>query len=95
MSVTDTQAGVIICDVMGHGIRAALVTAILRGLVQELRPLAADPGAFLTEVNQQLMDIFGEMKEVTFTSALYMLLDAKTGQASYANAGLTHVGFGR
>ena len=31
----------LICDVMGHGLRAALVTAILRGLVEELMPLAA------------------------------------------------------
>src|SRR5215472_16064182 len=31
-AITDTTAGVFICDVMGHGMRAALITAIMRGL---------------------------------------------------------------
>ncbi|HYR58785.1 MAG TPA: response regulator, partial [Chthoniobacteraceae bacterium] len=54
LALSDTQAGVLICDVMGHGVRAALVTAIVRGLVEELRDQAADPGAFTTGMNRSL-----------------------------------------
>src|SRR6185503_17957882 len=50
-AINDTTAGIFICDVMGHGMRAALVTAIMRGLVEELMPVAADAGKFLTEIN--------------------------------------------
>jgi sigma-B regulation protein RsbU (phosphoserine phosphatase) len=42
--LTNTRAGVFICDVMGHGMRAALVTAILRGLVEQLIPANPDAG---------------------------------------------------
>src|SRR5438874_1559934 len=47
--ITDCTAGVFICDVMGHGMRAALITAIMRGLLEELTPVAADPAKFLAE----------------------------------------------
>src|SRR4051812_915821 len=49
--ITDSLAGAFICDVMGHGMRAALVTAVMRGLVEQLMPAAADPGHFLTAIN--------------------------------------------
>src|SRR5262245_28356297 len=38
LGLSDTEAGVFICDVMGHGVRSALVTAMLRALVDELAP---------------------------------------------------------
>ena len=34
--LSETSVGVLICDVMGHGVRAALEMAILRALVEEL-----------------------------------------------------------
>src|SRR3954466_11666551 len=52
--ITDSLAGAFICDVMGHGMRAALVTAVMRGLVEQLMPAAADPGHFLTAINHSL-----------------------------------------
>ena len=30
--ISDNEAGILICDVMGHGVRAALVTAVLPGI---------------------------------------------------------------
>src|ERR1044071_2242102 len=54
LPISATTAGVFICDVMGHGMRAALITAIMRGLVEELMPVAADPGKLLTEINRSL-----------------------------------------
>ena len=50
--VDDTRAGIFICDVMGHGMRAALITAIMRGLIEELMPVASDAGRFLTDINR-------------------------------------------
>jgi PAS domain S-box-containing protein len=38
LPLSETAAGVFICDVLGHGLRAALVTAIVRGLLEELTP---------------------------------------------------------
>jgi len=46
--LSPTRAGIFICDVMGHGLRAALVTAIIRTLLEELRPMMQNPGRFLS-----------------------------------------------
>jgi serine phosphatase RsbU (regulator of sigma subunit)/ActR/RegA family two-component response regulator len=87
LPLSDTQAGVLICDVMGHGVRAALVTAIVRGLMQELRHIAADPGRLLTEINRSLVTILKQTVTPIFTSAFYLVADALTGRVRYANAG--------
>ena len=51
LSLSNSEAGVFICDVVGQGLRAVLVTAIVRGLIEELAPIAPDPGRFLTQIN--------------------------------------------
>lgn len=87
LPVSDTQAGVLICDVMGHGVRAALVTAVVRGLVQELRSSAGDPGGFMTQLNNALQEILKEIGTPLFTSAFYVLADLRAGSLQYASAG--------
>ncbi len=87
LALSDTQAGVLICDVMGHGVRAALVTAIVRGLVEELREDAADPGKFLTEMNRSLCSILYQTTTPLFASAIYAVVDAAGGVVRWANAG--------
>lgn len=49
--------GAIVCDVMGHGIRAALIASMLRGLMEQLSHLADNPAAFLSSLNHQLAKI--------------------------------------
>lgn len=87
VALSDTKAGVFICDVMGHGVRSALVTAILRALVEELTPLASDPGQLLGQLNRDLRAILKQSGTVMFTTAFYMVVDLETHQVRYANAG--------
>jgi sigma-B regulation protein RsbU (phosphoserine phosphatase) len=87
LPISDTQAGVFICDVMGHGVRAALVTALLRGLVEELRFWATDPGQFLTAVNRGLVQILRQTKMPMFATAFYLVIDISRGEIRYSNAG--------
>lgn len=86
-AITDTTAGVFICDVMGHGMRAALVTAIMRGLVEELMPVAADAGKFLTEINRSLHTILRRTQEPFMATAFYVVADVAAGELRFANAG--------
>lgn len=86
-AITDSTAGVFICDVMGHGLRAALVTAIMRGLVEELMPVAADAGKFLTEINRSLHAILRRTKEPFLATACYMVADVAAGELRFASAG--------
>ena len=90
IQVSDTQAGILICDVMGHGVHAALVTAVQRVLVEEVQYLAANPGAFLGELNRRLHHFFEPLPTSMFVTALYMVIETTTGDVRFANAGHPH-----
>jgi sigma-B regulation protein RsbU (phosphoserine phosphatase) len=87
LALSDTEAGIFICDVMGHGVRSALVAAMVRALAEELKPLAGDPGRLLTQLNKDLCAILKHTGSPTLTTAFYMVADAAAGCARFANAG--------
>jgi serine phosphatase RsbU (regulator of sigma subunit) len=87
LPLSDRQAGIFLCDVMGHGIRAALVTAILRGLVAELKPEALDTARFVAAINHSLADVLRGGDEILFATALYMVADIGGGRLMSTNAG--------
>jgi len=87
LALSETEAAVFICDVMGHGVRAALVTAIIRGLVEELRSVAHDPGAFLTEINKGLCAVLKHTLTPLFATACYVVADLQRGELRYGTAG--------
>jgi sigma-B regulation protein RsbU (phosphoserine phosphatase) len=84
--ISDTQAGILICDVMGHGVHAALVTAVERVLVEEIHGVADDPGAFLGELNRRLHHFFEPLSTSMFVTALYLVINTATGVVRFANA---------
>ncbi|HTL59538.1 MAG TPA: SpoIIE family protein phosphatase [Candidatus Limnocylindrales bacterium] len=86
-ALSGTTAGLFICDVMGHGMRAALVTAIMRGLVEELMPVAADAGKFLTEINRSLHAILRRTREPFLATAFYIVADIGNGELRFSSAG--------
>lgn len=87
LGLSDTQAGVFICDVMGHGIRSALVTAILRTLLDDLAPRLTDPGVFLSEMNRKLVRILKQTQTRLYATAFYLTADSVTRRMHYARAG--------
>jgi sigma-B regulation protein RsbU (phosphoserine phosphatase) len=86
-ALSETEAGVFICDVAGHGVRSALVTGMVRALVEELKSLALDPGQFLTKLNHDLFAILQHSGSPLLTTAFYLVADSKTGRICFANAG--------
>lgn len=85
--VSEQEVAFFIADVMGHGIRSALVVATLRGLLQELRPTQNDPGLLLQQLNANYSGIFKRLGgDVIFATAFYGVLDTRTGWLRYANA---------
>lgn len=84
--LSDTQAGIFIGDVMGHGVRSALVMAVLRGLVDELQTFGRDPSRFLAEINRALVAHRVSASPV-FVTALYMVVEAADGSVHCASAG--------
>jgi phosphoserine phosphatase RsbU/P len=86
-ALSETQASVFLCDVAGHGVRSALVTAMIRALVEELKPVATQPGEFLTKLNGDLCTILRHTGTPLLTTAFYLVADWRTGAMRYANAG--------
>jgi phosphoserine phosphatase RsbU/P len=86
-ALSENEAGVFICDVAGHGVRSALVTAMIRALAEELKPLAKDPGQFLSKLNSDLHAILKHTDTPMLTTAFYLMVDSKSGTMRYANAG--------
>jgi len=86
-ALSDSEAAVLICDVTGHGTRAALVTAMIRALSEELKPLAREPGEFLRKLNSDLYSILKSTGSPMLTTAFYLVADWRTGKLRFANAG--------
>ena len=87
LPLDDTRAGIFLCDVMGHGIRAALVTAMIRGLLEELRPYADEPSRFLAELNHALFDVLPASDTTMFVTAFYLVADTRARTVAWATAG--------
>ncbi len=87
LRLSDTSAGIFICDVMGHGVRAALVAAIVRTLLGELKSIGEEPGEFMHELNRKLVAMLKQADVPMFVSASYVVADLAKGELRYANAG--------
>jgi sigma-B regulation protein RsbU (phosphoserine phosphatase) len=85
--LSNEKAGVFICDVMGHGVRSALVTAMLRAMVEELSAEASDPGGLLRRMNRDLTVILRESDNLMFATAYYLVIDTTRRCVWYSAAG--------
>ncbi|MEI6713181.1 MAG: fused response regulator/phosphatase [Verrucomicrobiota bacterium] len=84
--VSDTAVGILICDVMGHGVRSALVAGMIRALEEQLNEAADEPGRLLTEINRAMCAILKQTDCTIFATAVYLIIDVAAGRISFANA---------
>ena len=85
--VSDTSVGVLICDVMGHGVRAALVAGMMRAITEQHSDADCDPGKLLARLNDSLYSILSHSGTTMFATGLVIIVDAGRGCFSYASAG--------
>ncbi len=79
--------GLLICDVMGHGIKAALVTTLIRGLLADAKAKELKPGQVLDQLNDRLCVLLDRPPLPRFVTAFYAQIDIARGHLSFANAG--------
>src|ERR687890_370878 len=85
LTLSDGRVGVIIGDVSGKGIAAALVMANTQSVLRAVaRRGDIAPGQVLAEANEVL---YAYVPSGTFVTCFYGLLDPKSGRLLYANAG--------
>ncbi len=87
VQLSDTQCGVLVCDVMGHGVRAGLLTTLIRGVVEEMGTRAVDPAHVLAEVNRSLMPIVEHTGQPVFATVFFGVIDIAARTLCYGNAG--------
>lgn len=80
----DGRLALVVGDVSGKGLPAALLMSSLQARVQMLRETNPDPGTAVTVLNRSLAERCPLGKFITF---FYALLDTKTGILKYSNAG--------
>jgi phosphoserine phosphatase RsbU/P len=83
LPVDEKRFGVLIADVSGHGVPAALCASMLKMAFASQAAHAADPARMLSELNQALC---GKL-DFHFVTAAYLFVDAETGTIDYAGAG--------
>jgi sigma-B regulation protein RsbU (phosphoserine phosphatase) len=87
LQLSDTACGLLICDVMGHGVRAGLLTALIRGVVEEMGARAVDPVHVVREINHSLMPIVEQTGQPVFATVFFGVIDTAARTLTYCNAG--------
>ncbi len=77
------QAGLLIADVSGHGVPAALIASMVKLAAASQRAHAAQPSVFLSHMNSALM---GNTQN-QFVTAAYVHLDSCSSELRYSAAG--------
>lgn len=84
--LSENSVGVFICDVMGHDVRAALVTAMLRALVEDFSFKSSSPGDLLAGINRELFNVFQQAGSTMYATAFYLVADVASHRISFASA---------
>lgn len=82
--VDEDRLGLVIADVSGKGIPAALFMAISRSLVKAGAQSLKEPGLAINRVNDVMAD---ENDEMMFVTLFYGVLDLRSGRLDFVNAG--------
>ena len=80
----DERLGIVVADVSGKGVPAALFMMVSRTLMKGTAIGEGDPAACLAEVNQLLTE---SNEESMFVTVFYSSFNPETGHVEYANAG--------
>jgi sigma-B regulation protein RsbU (phosphoserine phosphatase) len=77
------QLGVLVADVSGHGVPAALVASMVKMALAAQEGAVDDPGVVLTRMNRALCGRF----ELAYVTAVFAVADPAAGTLTYASAG--------
>ena len=78
---------IIVSDVIGHGVQAALTTMLLKGIFQEAATSATEPVELLEDMNGRLHRV---MPEGMYAAASVIFLEPANPSVCFANAGLPY-----
>ncbi|HXB53710.1 MAG TPA: PP2C family protein-serine/threonine phosphatase [Vicinamibacteria bacterium] len=83
LEMGDSRLGVLVADVSGHGVPAAMLASMVKVAVAAQKLQADDPAAVLTGMNETLEGQLGGQ----YVTAAYLFLDREAGVMRYSAAG--------
>ncbi len=84
LPLSDGKLGIVVADVSGKGVPAALYMTLTKGLLLSVAENTSDPGEILREVNKHLYEV---CKRKTFVTLFLGVLDPITKTLTFARAG--------
>jgi serine phosphatase RsbU (regulator of sigma subunit) len=84
INLPDGRLGIVVADVSGKGVPAALYMTLTKGLLASVAEEQSDPGAILREVNRHLYEA---CRKKVFVTLFLGVLDPATRTLTYARAG--------
>ena len=81
--VDEKRVGILVADVSGHGVPAALIACMIKVAMQSVVPCAHDPQAVLSGLNR----VLSAQLRGQFISVAYLWLDVENRKALYSAAG--------
>ncbi len=82
--MSDGKLGVVVADVSGKGVPAALYMTLTKGLLVSIAEECDDPGEILCAVNKHLYEV---CKRKMFVTLFFAIIDPVTKTMSFARAG--------
>jgi sigma-B regulation protein RsbU (phosphoserine phosphatase) len=82
--LTDGRVAIVLADVSGKGMPAALLMAAVRGILRSIAPFASGPSEVLARVNQVLLD---DVPTGRYVTMIYAVVDPKRRSLTFASAG--------
>ncbi len=81
--IDETHIAVLLCDVAGHGVASALVTTVIKTIIESSKHLYLHPKNLVKYINNQIIKIFDDC----FLSMIYGVIDTSNGNFTYVRAG--------
>ena len=87
LTLSDHQIAVVMGDVSGHGISAALLTAMLTVMTRSIAPMYTSSDKFLHQMNNEIYKIFENGAHEMYVCMFCAVIDTGEKKIYYSNAG--------
>jgi serine phosphatase RsbU (regulator of sigma subunit) len=87
MPLANKRLAILLADVTGHGIQAALSTTLLKLAFRNFQNSEASPASILAGMNKVL---YNTLPDKTFVAALVVSVDTETARCSIVNGGIPY-----
>ncbi|NHM32667.1 fused response regulator/phosphatase [Neobacillus terrae] len=86
--INDDQYGIILLDMMGHGISASLVCMFINSVLRDAIRIHVDPEAVIKELNRWMAQINRKDSSMHYYfTAIYLIINISKKTVEYVNAG--------